>query len=114
MSVLAKRLLIVVEAALARFVIALAALRCRIAPPLRPRQLGPAAGAAASAGLTRDGFTNRNRPAVEQRSIHGLHRCRTLVIGFHLEKGEAAAAACFAIHDHFRRGDGAELGESFL
>src|SRR5713101_5220298 len=37
-----------------------------------------------------------------------------LIICFHLEEGKAAAAAGLAIHDHFRRTDGAELREGFL
>jgi hypothetical protein len=65
-------------------------------------------------GLTFDGFTDGDRAAVEESTIHGLHCCSALVISFHLEEGEAAAAAGFAIDDHFRRGDVAELGESFL
>jgi hypothetical protein len=69
---------------------------------------------ATTTGLAFDGFADGNRSAVEQGSVHGLHRGSTLIICFHLEEREAAAAAGLAIHDHFRRGDGAELGEGFL
>jgi hypothetical protein len=69
---------------------------------------------AATTGLALDGFTHRDRATVEQRAVHGLHRGSTHFIGFHLEEGEAAAAAGLAIHDHFRRGDIPELGEGFL
>ncbi len=65
-------------------------------------------------GLTFDGLTHGDRTAVEQGTVHGLHRCSTHFVGFHLEEGEAAAAAGLAIHDHFRRGDSPELGEGFL
>jgi hypothetical protein len=64
----------------------------------------PAAKSAATTtttGLTFDGFTDGDRAAVEESSVHGLHRCSALVVGFHLEEGEAAAAAGLAIHDHF-------------
>jgi hypothetical protein len=57
--------------------------------------------AAAATGLTFDGFTNRNRATIEQRAVHGLHGRGALIICFHLEEGEAAAAAGLAIHDHF-------------
>jgi hypothetical protein len=72
------------------------------------------ATAAATTGLTLDGFTNRDRSTIEQRAVHGLHGSGALIICFHLEEGEAAAAAGLAIHDHFRRTDGAELREGFL
>jgi hypothetical protein len=72
------------------------------------------ATAAAATGLTFDGFTNRDRSTIEQRAVHGLHGSGALIICFHLEEGEAAAAAGLAIHDHFRRTDGAELREGFL
>ena len=65
-------------------------------------------------GLAFDGFTHRDRTAVEQGAVHGLHCCSTHFIGFHFEEGEAAAAAGLAIHDHFRRGNSPELGEGFL
>jgi len=71
------------------------------------------AAATATTGLTFDGFTDRDRAAIQQRAVHGLHGRGALVIGFHLEEREAAAAAGLAIHDHFRRGDGAELREGF-
>ena len=63
--------------------------------------------------LTLDGFTNGDRTAIKQRAVHGLHGSGALVIGFHLEEGKAAAAAGLAIHDHFRRCNGAELREGF-
>jgi hypothetical protein len=70
--------------------------------------------AAATAGLTFDRFAHRDRTAVEQSAVHGLH-CRSAhFIGFHFEEGEAAAAARLAIHDDFRRGNSPELGEGFL
>jgi hypothetical protein len=68
---------------------------------------------AAATGLTFDGFTNRNRATIEQCAVHGLHGRGALIICFHLEEGEATAAAGLAIHDHFRRGNGAELREGF-
>jgi len=58
--------------------------------------------AAAATGLTFDGFTDRDRAAVEQRTIHGLHGRGALVVGFHFEEREAAAAAGLAIRDYFR------------
>src|SRR6185437_14873899 len=70
--------------------------------------------AAATTGLTLDSFTDGDRTAVEKSSVHGLHCCRALIICFHLEEREATAAAGLAIHDHFRRGNGAELREGFL
>jgi hypothetical protein len=69
---------------------------------------------ATTTGLTLDRFTHGDRTTVEKRAVHGLHRCSTHFIGFHLEEGEAAAAAGLAIHDHFRRGNIPELGEGFL
>ena len=57
--------------------------------------------AATTAGLTLDCFADGNRAAIEQGAIHGLHRGSAHVICFHLEEGEAAAAAGLAIHDHF-------------
>jgi hypothetical protein len=59
------------------------------------------AESAAATGLAFDGFAHGDRPTIEQGSVHGLHRCSTLVICFHLEEGKAAAAASLAIHDHF-------------
>src|SRR3954471_1967461 len=56
-SVLTKRLLIVVEAALARLVIALAPLRSGIAPPLRPGHLGSGAAGRIEAGSATRGAT---------------------------------------------------------
>jgi hypothetical protein len=70
--------------------------------------------AATTAGLTLDRFAHRDRTTVEQCAVHGLHCCSTRFIGFHFEEGEAAAAARFAIHDHFRRGNSPKLGEGFL
>lgn len=58
--------------------------------------------AATTTGLTFDSFTDRDRAAVEQCTVHGLHGRGALVVGFHFEEGEAAAAAGFAIRDHFR------------
>ena len=69
---------------------------------------------ATTTGLTLDGFTDCDRAAIEQRAVHGLHGSGALIICFHLEEGEAAAAAGLAIHDHFRGADGAELREGFL
>jgi hypothetical protein len=70
--------------------------------------------ATATAGLTFNRFAHRDRTAVEQSAVHGLH-CRSAhFIGFHFEEGEAAAAARLAIHDDFRRGNSPELGEGFL
>jgi hypothetical protein len=69
--------------------------------------IAPAATAAAEAaaatttGLTFDSFADRNRSTIEQRAVHGLHGRGALIICFHLEEGEAAAAAGLAIHDHF-------------
>jgi hypothetical protein len=65
-----------------------------------------AAAAAAKAtatttGLAFNGFADRDRATIEQRAIHGLHGGSAHVICFHLEEGEAAAAAGLAIHDHF-------------
>lgn len=57
---------------------------------------------AAATGLTFDGFTDRDRAAVEQRTVHGLHGRGALVVGFHFEEREAAAAAGLAIRDYFR------------
>jgi hypothetical protein len=57
--------------------------------------------AATTTGLTFDGFTDRDRAAIEQRTVHGLHGRGALIICFHLEEGEAATAAGLAIHDHF-------------
>jgi hypothetical protein len=51
--------------------------------------------------LTFDGFADGDRPAVEQRPVHGLHCRGALIIGFHLEERKAAAAAGLAIHDDF-------------
>lgn len=58
--------------------------------------------AATTTGLAFDGFTDRDRAAVEQRTVHGLHGRGALVVGFHFEEREAAAAAGFAIRDYFR------------
>ena len=58
--------------------------------------------AATTTGLALDGFTDRDRAAVEQCTVHGLHGRGTLVVGFHFEEREAAAAASLAIRDHFR------------
>jgi hypothetical protein len=57
--------------------------------------------ATATAGLTLDSFTDGDRAAVEESSVHGLHRCRALIVGFHFEERETTAAAGLAIHDHF-------------
>src|SRR5713101_643059 len=59
-------------------------------------------------------IVDSDRAAVQQRAVHGLHGRGALIICFHLEEGKAAAAAGLAIHDHFRRTDGAELREGFL
>src|SRR4030095_15128266 len=87
--------------------------------PTRPNAAAIATTAAtksatATTGLTFDGFADGDRSTIEQRAVHGLHGRGALIICFHLEEGEAAAAAGLAIHDHFRRGNGAELGEGFL
>ena len=60
-----------------------------------------AESAAATTGLTFDGFADGDRSTIEQRAVHGLHGRGALIICFHLEEGEAAAAAGLAIHDHF-------------
>jgi hypothetical protein len=60
-----------------------------------------AESAAATTWLTFDSFADGDRPAIEQRAVHGLHGRGALIICFHLEEGEAAAAAGLAIHDHF-------------
>jgi hypothetical protein len=57
--------------------------------------------AAATTGLTFDGFADGDRSTIEQRAVHGLHGRGALIICFHLEEGEATAAAGLAIHDHF-------------
>jgi len=57
--------------------------------------------AAATTGLSFDGFADGDRPTIEQRAVHGLHGRGALIICFHLEEGEATAAAGLAIHDHF-------------
>jgi hypothetical protein len=57
--------------------------------------------ATATTGLTFDGFADGDRSTIEQRAVHGLHGRGALIICFHLEEGEAAAAAGLAIHDHF-------------
>src|SRR5262249_27124879 len=72
-----------------------------------------AAAEAACAGLTFDRFAHGDRATIEQRAVHCLHGCGALIICFHLEEGEAAAAARLAIHDDFRGGNGAELRERF-
>lgn len=59
------------------------------------------ATAATTAGLALDGFADGNRTSIKQRAVHGLHGRGALIIGFHLEEREAAAAAGLAIHDHF-------------
>ena len=59
------------------------------------------AAAATTTGLTFDGFADGDRSTIEQRAVHGLHGRGALIICFHLEEGEAAAAAGLAIHDHF-------------
>ena len=58
--------------------------------------------AAATTGLAFDGFTDRDRAAIEQCTVHGLHGRGTLIVGFHFEEREAAAAAGLAIRDNFR------------
>jgi hypothetical protein len=60
-----------------------------------------AESAAAATGLTFNGFADGDRSTIEQRAVHGLHGRGALIICFHLEEGEAAAAAGLAIHDHF-------------
>jgi len=60
------------------------------------------------------GFEVHAMPAVEQSAVHRLHRRSALVVGFHFQKRETTAPAGLAIHDYFRRGDVAELGEGFL
>ena len=60
-----------------------------------------AESAAATTGLTFDSFADGDRPAIKQRAVHGLHGRGALIICFHLEEGEATAAAGLAIHDHF-------------
>jgi hypothetical protein len=60
-----------------------------------------AESAATTTGLTFDSFADGDRPAIKQRAVHGLHGRGALIICFHLEEGEAAAAAGLAIHDHF-------------
>jgi hypothetical protein len=57
--------------------------------------------AATTTGLTFDSFADGDRPAIKQRAVHGLHGRGALIICFHLEEGEATAAAGLAIHDHF-------------
>jgi hypothetical protein len=57
--------------------------------------------AATTTGLTFNGFAHGDRSTIEQRAVHGLHGRGALIICFHLEEGEAAAAAGLAIHDHF-------------
>ena len=57
--------------------------------------------AATTTGLTFNGFADGDRSTIEQRAVHGLHGRGALIICFHLEEGEAAAAAGLAIHDHF-------------
>lgn len=57
--------------------------------------------ATTTTGLTFDGFADGDRSTIEQRAVHGLHGRGALIICFHLEEGEAAAAAGLAIHDHF-------------
>ena len=59
------------------------------------------AAATTTTGLTFDGFADGDRPTIEQRAVHGLHGRGALIICFHLEEGEATAAAGLAIHDHF-------------
>ena len=59
------------------------------------------AAAATTTGLTFNGFADGDRSTIEQRAVHGLHGRGALIICFHLEEGEAAAAAGLAIHDHF-------------
>jgi hypothetical protein len=60
-----------------------------------------AESAAATTGLTFDSFADGDRPTIKQRAVHGLHGRGALIICFHLEEGEATAAAGLAIHDHF-------------
>jgi hypothetical protein len=57
--------------------------------------------ATTTTGLTFDSFADGDRPAIKQRAVHGLHGRGALIICFHLEEGEATAAAGLAIHDHF-------------
>jgi hypothetical protein len=57
--------------------------------------------ATTTTGLTFNGFAHGDRSTIEQRAVHGLHGRGALIICFHLEEGEAAAAAGLAIHDHF-------------
>jgi hypothetical protein len=57
--------------------------------------------AATTTGLTFNGFAHGDRSTIEQRAVHGLHGRGALIICFHLEEGEATAAAGLAIHDHF-------------
>jgi hypothetical protein len=57
--------------------------------------------AATTTGLTFNGFADGDRSTIEQRAVHGLHGRGALIICFHLEEGEATAAAGLAIHDHF-------------
>ncbi len=57
--------------------------------------------AAATTWLTFNGFAHGDRSTIEQRAVHGLHGRGALIICFHLEEGEATAAAGLAIHDHF-------------
>jgi hypothetical protein len=57
--------------------------------------------AATTTGLAFNGFADGDRSTIEQRAVHGLHGRGALIICFHLEEGEAAAAAGLAIHDHF-------------
>jgi hypothetical protein len=59
------------------------------------------AAAATTTGLTFNGFADGDRSTIEQRAVHGLHGRGALIICFHLEEGEATAAAGLAIHDHF-------------
>jgi hypothetical protein len=56
---------------------------------------------ATTTGLTFNGFADGDRSTIEQRAVHGLHGRGALIICFHLEEGEATAAAGLAIHDHF-------------
>jgi hypothetical protein len=60
-----------------------------------------AESAATTTGLAFNGFADGDRSTIEQRAVHGLHGRGALIICFHLEEGEAAAAAGLAIHDHF-------------
>ena len=59
------------------------------------------AAATTTTGLTFNGFADGDRSTIEQRAVHGLHGRGALIICFHLEEGEATAAAGLAIHDHF-------------